>query len=213
MEVIEISKDISSEIQKRLLNFSNISVREDILQTLLQPLTNKKISKVADPTLLLEKQEWSLIHKIPKFKKKYVLVYHVRWNNNSIRITNQIANQIDAEVVQLSIGLRVLYRKNVYQCASPEEFLGWIHNASCVITTSFHGTIFSALYEVPFYSLLLSDGRDSRIVSLLHELNLEDRLISKDDSPTFSPINYAIAKEKIQFLRTNSLTFLQNSLQ
>ena len=57
--------------------------------------------------------------------------------------------------------------------AGPNEFLYLFKNASFVITSSFHGTVYSLLFEKQFISLSSMD--DDRIPSLLEFMRLEDR--------------------------------------
>ena len=63
-------------LQKALCNFDAVSVRETHLANLLQPLTEKKVSVVLDPTLLADSSVWNVFLGQRPMKRKYVLVYH-----------------------------------------------------------------------------------------------------------------------------------------
>lgn len=213
METKELDKESKDFIEKALMNFDAVSVREAQLKTLLQPLTGKDIELVLDPTLLAYKKIWDAIAIRPKINKKYILVYQVRYNVNTIRIARQLAKDINAEIIEVTSALRICFSNKSRQNVSPEEFLGWIKNADCVITTSFHGTAFSVIFNRPFYCIKLNDGGDTRSASLLKSIGLENRLIDKSENPAFSPIDYSEANKRLEYLQSISTAFLTKAIE
>jgi len=213
MEAIELSERQKEFFANTLKNLDSIGVREFQLQNLLQPLSDKPITTVLDPTLLLESNEWGKIAVKPKINQKYVLVYQVRVNEATLKIANDIAEQIGGVVIQLAANVDWKIIKYRYQSASVEEFLGWIKYADCVVTTSFHGTVFASIFNRPFYTISLHDGADSRSGSLLQNLGLSDRLISIGTSPVFKEINYSEANIKLDAVRKESYKFLLDALK
>lgn len=212
MESSCLTSEQSTYYSKALNNFDSISVREKNLADLLQPLTKLTIHIVLDPTLLANSVIWDNIIKAPTKKNRYVLIYQIRENDNTLHIAKHIAAQLQAEVITLcSFPTRKKQTKTI-QDASPEEFLGWIKYASCIITTSFHGTAFSIIFRKPFYCLKLNDGNDNRTTSLLKQIGLMDRLIEKESLPIFSEIDYRQSVNKLEELRQNSHNYLKNNI-
>lgn len=197
--------------KKNLNNFDALSVRENVLLQLLQPLTSKNIEHVLDPVLMTPTQVWDNIPSNKTNTEKYVVVYQVRSNPNTMRIARHIANQLGLEVMEISTWLQ-LPTKGMIQNATPEEFINIIRNAACVVTTSFHGTAFSVVFNRPFYTVKLNDGKDSRSTSLLESLNLNERLIEIDSSPIFTEIDYSFANQTLDKLRQISQDYLLNNL-
>ncbi len=212
MEAKELSDEERAFYVSALRNFDSVSVRESQLATLLQPLASRKVETVLDPTLLAGAGIWDAIAVRPRMSKRYVLVYQVRTNPNILRIASEVARSLDAVVVEVTAWQSVAGGKYKKQCASPEEFLGWVKYASCVVTTSFHGTAFSVIFNRPFYSILLGDGSDTRSVSLLRNVGLEDRMVSKDSSPVFSGVEFSGANERLAALRKESEQFLIDAI-
>lgn len=212
MGATSLEDDAKAFYMKALKSFDSVSVREIQLAALLQPLTDKKVEIVLDPTLLVDRNLWSGITKTPRIKEKYVLVYQVRYDSNTLRIAYDIAKEIGAVVVEITAFFNPRLKKNRLQCASPEEFIGWIRNASCVVTTSFHGTAFSVIFNKPFYCIALGDNGDSRSASLLKNIGLEDRMINKNDSPGFSGINYDHPNAKLSLLKEKSKEYLLKAI-
>ncbi len=198
-------------LHKALKNFDAISVREEYLADYLRTLTNKTIHTVLDPSLLAERKIWDRIAKVPAIKSKYVVVYQVRkYRKEALNIARDIAKEIGAVVISLNLHFR---SPNGYTCTCPEEFVGAIKGASCVVTTSFHGTAFALIFERPFYNVGLGDAGDMRAKALLETVGLQDRFIMKTDHPKFSEIDFSTANAKLEELQQKSKEFLINSLK
>ena len=178
MGLNKLSETEKEQIGKWLKNFSTITVRETSLKQLLSPLTDKRIEVVADPTFLLSQQEWEKIVKAPNISKPYVLIYQVISNPLANEIARIAAQELNAEIIEIAskIDNRLNTHRTVYT-ASPEEFLGWIMNARFVVTTSFHGTAFSIIFNKAFVSIKQNKPSDLRIESLLNQFQLIDRFI------------------------------------
>lgn len=209
MEAKKLSAYEKTYYRNNLKNFDTISVRENQLAELLQPLTSKKIFTVLDPTLLLTSTTWKKIIDRPILNKKYVLVYQVRYNKNTHIIAKNIAKQIGGIVVEISSDASFKMRRNLKQSASPIEFLNYIMNAAFVVTTSFHGTAFSIIFERPFYCIHLDDESDSRSYSLLSYLGLSDRMISFYDKPSLNNIQYKHTRNLLNKLQNESISLLK----
>ena len=211
MEAKELSPEARQYYQEVLKDFDAVSVREGDLAQLLQPLTPLQITQVLDPTLMADPCIWNAFATRHFTKKKYVVIYQGRSNKASERVAKNIAKQVGGEVFILSTWFS-LSRGESHQNIGPEEFVDVIRHAACVITTSFHGTAFSIIFNRPFYTIRMNDGADTRSQSLLESLNLQDRMISTDSSPIFSPIDYSEANTKLKELRCNSQEFLLKAL-
>ena len=212
MEAKALSDDQVTFFKKNLSNFDSLSVREGVLQQLLQPLTYKPISQVLDPVLMAPSQIWDSFSSDKKGVEKYVVVYQVRNHPDTLRIAQYIAAQIGAKIRVLVAWVNFRPVKGTNQTATPEEFVDIIRNAACVVTTSFHGTAFSVVFNRPFYTVKLNDGWDTRSQSLLTSLGLEDRIVDVTDSPQFKEIDYSLANQKLEELRCCSQGYLLNAL-
>ncbi|MDU0808908.1 polysaccharide pyruvyl transferase family protein [Aquirufa regiilacus] len=212
MEVPNMSEKEKSLIARLLNNFDSIGVREDSLKEHLQPLTSRNINVVADPTLLTDINLWNKIAVRPLSSKPYLLLYQVRNNSKNEVLAKKVAEKLNLEIVYLSARIDT---KNSSFCrsASPSEYLGLFKYASFVLCSSFHGTVFSTLFKVPFYSILMGDGKDSRSISLLKSLNLSDRAISYNDEVVYKPIDWSKVDEKRERIKQASINYLSDSLK
>lgn len=200
-----------SYVRNAINHFDAVSVRECDVQRLLQPLSSLFIRQVLDPTLMVDPQIWEKFVSFPLIPRKYVAVYEVRIDMNTHRIATDIARQIGGEVVIIDSWLS-LHRNERHKAVSPENFVNVIKHAACVITTSFHGTAFSIIFNRPFYTVKLNDGADSRSQSLLDTLRLGERAVDMHSTPSFTPIDYSESNTILMALRNESQDFLQGTL-
>lgn len=211
----DFTRDELCDFKKRLETFSAISVREKSLERIITPLLGNGIphATVLDPTLLVSEDAWETWFE-PIMREPYLVTYQAREDDNVFRIAKEIAIQTGTNrIIPLDFYNNNrqygLYTNNY----SPSDFVSLIRNATCVITTSFHGTAFSVICGTPFYSLRLNDGADERINNLLSQLDLSHRFIDKDDTPAFSPVDYKSPFKILSNLRTDSLQFLKDNLR
>lgn len=211
MEICHLCYRQSDQIRKYLTRYYDISVREKQLKTILEPLTPKTISVCVDPTLLLQKSDWDKIAIHPKITEKYMLLYQVRNNKDTYLFAKQLAQRLGLKLVILSANIAKL---NSAICidAGPYEFLGWFKYASFVVSASFHGTVFSLIFQRPFYSIRLGDGKDSRVESLMSTLELEQFFISNKANPTIIDYKWDEIVKKLDDCKKESVAYLINNI-
>lgn len=191
-----------------------ISVRETSLMNLLQPLVNVTITTVIDPSLLPDVQTYAKLCTPINTEKKYVLIYEVKRNEETSRIANEIAQSLNIEVIELASCASPRYiDKNIIQDAGPIEFLSYIKNATCIVTSSFHGMALSLKFQKDFYSVRQGTDADLRAESLLARLGLLERYVHLNSSVTFTKINYIDVIPKLNMEISVSKDFLINALK
>ena len=104
---------------------------------------------------------------------------------------------------------------NSKECISinPIAFLRLIKNATYVLTTSFHGTVFCYQLKKRFSTIKLGDGEDGRSIDFLSSIGLENHIITLADEPMVSEANWSKADEIIERQRQLSLNFLFNNIK
>lgn len=174
-----LPEDEREYVKKLLGCFKMLSVREDSGRLILKDIfPEKNIEQILDPTLLVPAEEWRKIAtQSGKEENKYVLIYPMSGIDEKLfYVARKVAIEIGAVVKILSPGI-----KNYKQCdetlrfQSPERFLELIDNAKCVVTNSFHGTVFSINLETPFISVM-PDKFSTRLQSVLDLLGLAERI-------------------------------------
>lgn len=203
-------------LQKNLHKFTAISVRENNLALKVSEIIPEysEISIVLDPSLMANPKIWDKWKK-PIRTDKYVITYQARKDENVYRIAKGIANQISLDCKVISVDFwENNFRKGVENAIiSPAEFVSLINNAQCVVTTSFHGTAFSIICNTPFYTIRLNDGADGRSEELLSKLNMLDRMVDKDSSPTLTKLYFEHYGPNLYDFRKASQNFLNISIE
>lgn len=100
---------------------------------------------------------------------------------------------------------------------SVESWLEGFSNSAFVITDSFHGTVFSIIFNKPFISLVNPSRGASRFYSISEQLGLSHRFMSgfNDqllDAVLAGDIDYENVNKKLAELRNISNEFLTNAL-
>ena len=173
----EEEKDI---IKSYLHELTAVSVREETFKDYLQSFCRQDISVVLDPSLLAGCEIYKRISKKNK-KKNYLLVYEISRNKTTQEIAREIARENNLQIVEL-LNSPISPESTLDQTASPEEFIGYVENASFVVTTSFHGLAFSFLFQRDFYVVKQNTDADHRLISFLKQVGLENRLVSSIDN-------------------------------
>jgi coenzyme F420-reducing hydrogenase beta subunit len=201
-----------------LRDFDYISVREEKAKEAISTLTDKEISVVLDPTLLLQKEKYDKLKKDPKVKQDYIYVHNVH--------INKVDKHLNAMAEEMSkrLGLPIIHNRADYNFTNelkkfidggPEEFIGYIANAKYVIANSFHATVFSIIYQRDFITIPHFKNPE-RMRHLLDSLGIGNHLIADiNDLPENLDdlrIDYAaVEKAKIP-QREESYAFLGKAL-
>lgn len=171
-------KATEEEARKFLPRFNALSVREPSLaQRLMALLPLTEVAVTADPTLLLSPEQWDDVSAPTMTDEPYLLFYQVRKSSKAYEIAKAVAESKGLKLVCLSAKVELENSKEV-AAASPEEFLSLFRHASYVVTTSFHGTVFSVVFHKDFLCPAVDDGKNSRQDSLLAALGLGNRVVN-----------------------------------
>lgn len=201
-----------------------VSSRELTGVKIIKELTNKDVPMVCDPTILLTECEWEkcLSDKV-RIEEKYVFCYFIGNNPNQRNLVKQYAKRNNLKIVALLhideyIESDEHYADYAPYNVGPAEFLYLLKNAECIMTDSFHASVFSLQFHRPFYTFnRFENGKgnstSSRIDSLLGTMGLLDRKVpngaSFEDLST-NAINYCEVDERMEKFRAFSLNYLKS---
>ena len=209
-------------IQSLLASFDAISVREHNAKRIIERIYPHEVPILLDPTLLLNKEDYEPLIGEPLIKGKYIFYYAMNYNHNVNLTVNKIAKKYNMPVVIIDAKAWGPLRKFRYGFKlspqfGPLAYLNLVKYASLVLTTSFHGTAFSVIFEKPFWYINshIRNPKDDRATSLMKLLGVLDRLqkeeyLVKNDCLLIP--NYEQTKEKIRPLRYKSIIFLANQI-
>ena len=197
------------KIAKELLkNFTGISIREKGSKDLVKKHFGINPEIVLDPTLLIDKKYYlNLIPNIRNNKKNiqnYIFVYKL----NKLQNLNDIIIKSSEELNYKIYEYRLNNRNKI------EDFIYYISNSKAVITDSFHGTIFSIIFNKPFISFNWKGSAEERLKSLGDLLGVTNRIISNDQKPEIRllKIPLYINKKLLKKMKIKSIKYLKKYL-
>ena len=214
------NNSIANRIKLGLSSIKTISVRESSGVNLVKELTGRTAQLVCDPTLLLNKSEWTMFMKpVSNMPQRYVLIYQLSESDAIVKLATRIGKQEQIPVYRIcKRAFKVKKDKGVVNIlnSGPSEFLSLITNASFIITNSFHGTAFSINFDVPFYTVVSAKKKNNnRMESLLDYVGLGKRIVKDDVDITNLPIvGYDVnaTQLKLKSFRLESEKFLEDAL-
>lgn len=211
-----LPKENVEKTKQALMEFKNLSVREERGKDIIREITGREDVKVLlDPTMLLNTQKWYDVMKKPKLlekfkEKKYILNYFLgRYSDQRRKEIERVAKENDCEIIN------ILDKNDPFYTCGPSEFLYLEKNAFLICTDSFHSSVFAILFDTPFVVFDREDTcakMNSRLETLLEKFKLENRLVK--DEITKELLAYD-CKEKNNILereRNMAKEFLKSAL-
>lgn len=214
---------IRQKIKEHINNIDFLSVREKSGIEIIKALNEKNVSVVSDPTMLLSKEEWIDFSESYETGKPYLLIYFLGNNSYYDKYISE-AKKIGYNII--IIPAKSCDYKNKIHIAdnlTPEQFVYLFSNAKCVLTDSYHGTLFSIKFNKPFATLARFSeksniNQNERLHDLLQITGLNDRYFQKFNITAFNKLNedYIIAEnfydriEKSKKYLINAIDSLKN---
>ena len=205
-------------MKDKLKHVDIISVREEEGAEILRELTDKPVSCVPDPTVLIDREHWASLGSTErKYKNKYVMIYMLHNDNTVIELARTISKLLNCEIILFNDGyLKRPKGMKLKKSYGPAEFISFIKHAEYVVTNSFHGTIFSVIFNKNFYTVP-NEARGNRMINFCKKVGLENRVvysgkqIKGDD--VLNNINYKFVNSKVEELRGIGLTYIEHVLK
>lgn len=219
----EYNEHQTQEVKNLIKLFDGVSVREKGAVKLCKDHLDTDAQFVLDPTLLLEKEDYlKLITKKSEKSFGYIFTYVLDKSEYKTNIINSVQKKLGKKVRtnQPKEDQKSSTSKNLNDFAYP-SIEGWIESfdqADLIVTDSFHGTIFSIIFNKPFLTIVNSERGAARFKSLLSLLDLEDHIIDAYDESLISeklslPIDYTKVNARLKELKSDSLAYLFNSIE
>lgn len=201
--------------------FDVITCREKNGVLLCKQYLNSDASFVLDPTLLLNKESYIQLIKNVRIQPtgQQLFTYILDMTPQKRQIIDQIARTLNLEVneIRATKQYRQVKASDIEECVIPsiESWLSGFNEADFVITDSFHGTVFSIIFEKQFLTLGNSYRGNSRFFSLLQTFDLENRLvnnITEAKAIISNLVDYSnVNKIREEWIR-NSISLINKSL-
>ena len=204
--------------------FYKIGVREQRGKEIVEELSHQKATVVADPTMLLSREEWEqeIADAHTTTEELYIFCYFLGTNQEARKAAKELKEKTGYKIITIRhmdeyVPEDELFGDEAPYNVDPNDFVKYISRAAYVCTDSFHCTVFSILFHRQFMTFYRfaegsKTGRNSRINSLFDLYELQERLYKGDINKITNPIDYNSVDEKLSELRKESIYFLNECL-
>ena len=203
------NEKIEGKLIDALKEFSAISVRDDnSLNILKKNLSDKVCVKVLDPTFLYNFS----VEQTQCTYDNYILVYSTGVELKMQKRIIDFAKRNKKTLI--GIGYYLPWCNENIMTVDPFQWIGFFERADMIITSMFHGTIFSIKYHKEFCTIMEA-YRINKIKNMLEEFGLGQRIYNEQrslDEMFANKIDYNTVESIIGDKRKESLDYLGSIL-
>ena len=217
----EFTEEMTSICAPLAQRFDFVSVREDSGVKLCKEHLGVNAVHVLDPTLLLTKEDYIHLIEAEKEPKAKGTLFNYILDPDTVKsaFINRVAKERGLKSFQVLPKCQAETRtkddvkNHIEDCVFPgvTTWLRAFMDAEMTIVDSFHGMVFSIIFNKPFWVIGNADRGMSRFTSLLKVFNLEDRLLDANQLHEVDinrPIDWSSVNAILQQKRNECINLL-----
>ena len=205
----------TKRIGELMKSYVGLSVRETTGAQIIKDKFGLDATVVCDPTIL--HTNYDEFTQGLKQQNEMVCYFLFNYSDNLVKANHEISDFLKIPARWVGRPYFVRGFKNSYF----PDIVTWyrrIASAQFVATDSFHGTVAALICKKPFVVLYRDYGLSSRIVDLLTQVGLEDRIYFNYEAFAASnswkqPINYDEVGRKLNAYRERSWAYLRGVIE
>lgn len=217
----EYTLEETQECRRLIKRFDAVSVREEGAVNLCKEYYGIDTIQTLDPTMLLERADYESLVALENEKESPGTLFCYVLDPTGEK--QQLENELSTSLSLIPFGcmptkscrVREHVRRHIEECVYP-PVTRWIRSfmdAEMVITDSFHGCVFSILFNKPFWVIANENRGKARFNSLLKMFELQDRMIRPGTHPDWhKTIDWSRVNKIHQEMKRLSIDFLENNL-
>lgn len=219
-----VPQKLAEEYRRRLSGYAGYCVREESGARLLKELLGQEAAVCCDPTLLVDKSRWEGLCAQNTEQQPYILVYYVNKTRKLQEQAQALAARKNRRVICVPCAMTAqiltgkadaAYGFDVRTGLDPTQLLALFAGAEYVLTNSFHGTVFSLLFQRQFLvQTELDDGKHNhRAAELLQALGVAGRELSRGLEAIDEPLPWQQIEEKRMQMKEKALAYLRRAME
>ena len=193
VEKWDYPEEKTEEARTLIKQFKAVSVRENSAVDLCRDYLGVESTVDLDPTLLLKASDYLRFCSDYSNEAPYLAAYVLDVTEEKQAFIEKIAKEKGLKVKTMTVS---------NSGCSIEEWLSTIKNASFVVTDSYHGTLFSILFEKQFHTFINKERGADRFLTLFAKLGIDE-----------DTIDYGTVINQLDNCRQESLAFISESLR
>ncbi len=182
----DVYTDYEKVIMQSYLDvYDLITIRDNHTKGLIEPIVKKPLHFMCDPTFLIDFEDLDISRQVFASgldTSKPVIGFMGGYD----LLVDRIKDRYGPAYEYISFYQHIKGTKFIGDL-NPLEFVGVFKYCDLVVTSFFHGTVFSIINEVPFISVEMKDykGMESKISHLLSDTELTERYFVRDATMNF----------------------------
>lgn len=174
--------------RREISKFKKLSAREHRGQKIIKELTGLDVPRIADPTFLKTREEWSEFAIQSEFhEEKYILVHFLDEPNDiALCCLQNLAGETGFKIIGFAYPHSAFHNISGYlfKDGDPRDYVSVIEHAEFVMTDSFHTTLFSVIFGRKFFTFARqyrhNASQQSRLTTLLGMVGYQERFITSE---------------------------------
>ena len=218
---LDIPQDHYNRIKDSLKTFDAVSVREYQGKEILKKM-DVNSTWVLDPVFLLNAEDWKQLTErtdILSYEKefhpdcKYLLIYDFEGDEKIKSFSINYAKNNNLKIYAIVDRFPLSYAEKNFKSAGPVDFVRMIMNCEVFVSNSFHGSVFSIIFQKPFFVFNRNRHKvNSRMESLLTLFDLQDALLNTEEKENKAD-SMLFDWEKIENIKSEMLSVSYNYLK
>lgn len=223
---IRFSRNTLRKSRRLAKEFSGVSVRESSGVRICRDIWGVNAEQHIDPSLLLTRADYLELASPAKGagigNEGRIFAYVLNQTPKTTLLIEEVASRLQLGVSDFFMDTRdqpvmaVSKRRTYPLMKSVEEWIQSFADADFVVTDSFHGTVFSIIFRVPFITIGNEARGMARFESLLGLLGLESRLVHMEapELPTnLEELDWEPVEQKLYKERSRATRYLASVLE
>lgn len=209
----------TAECARLLRDFKVVSVREHSGVNICREAFGIEAVQMPDPTLLLEQEDYNRLirnWRTKSTKTPFMAVYlldETAEKTELVQALSQCTGLYPQHLMPHPGANKLMDRLPL----SVPQWLRFIRDSECVLTDSFHGCVFSIIFNKPFICLGNKSRGSARFDSLLGTFGLQERLVTNPSPEKLqqimrTPINWASVNNIRRSEQSRAFEFLTHNL-
>lgn len=206
-----VKGDVKEEILSCISKIKMMSVRDDNSYNILHEIGYKNvIQENLDPVLISD-----LPKTISVGLKPFILIYSYDFRFNDRDYIKEIRAYAKRNKLKIySVGF---YQTWCDRCIipKPEEIFNYFNEAECIVTDTFHGSIFSMKLHKRFVTII-RESNTNKLLDLMKRTHMTERIISSSKQLVKCldiDINYDVLDEMIEKEKIKTQIYINSALE
>ncbi len=204
-------------LRRYLPDFKAVSLREQSHVPQVEECAGCPVCHMVDPSLLLTAEDYERAFSLEDISDEYIFLYNLQVDPKLTDYANMLSLHYGLPIIAISQYESYYFVEGAKKIMSPSpvRWLNYLKNAKLVLTDSFHGVMFSIIFNRPFYVYTQATYNVVRVLDALKLFGLNERRLAglSDVRDVDFEMDYAYCNQVLESERTKAYEYLRTALK